>query len=533
MAHQSIRLPPDSTGKRVFNRVMTNLDFDNGTIDFAVGDIIVGATSGVIGDITQVEGTTAVGEVHVLLNENSVVGFIDGEDLDVNSITNATADGVGTHYYVPIQMLVGGSTTAHYAEVDEYGSIQTKFTEGSPGLDAFGNLEVSEQTSIAQYVYRYDKLPYLISEAISGSAQGLFTDGDQHWVNMQVTNSAGDAIIRTTDMYHMFQPGFATVARSAFWHGDTGKTNNRRRWGYFDERNGIFFELDGTTLNVVVRSSATGSIVETKIAQADWNLDTMDGDADRNNKSGVNLDITKTQIYTFELAQPGDIFRFGVQYAGKHLIVHEHQHGNVSSYPMLAHFNLPMRWENVNTAATAGTSNMYHIVATVKVSGPFEPEGITVARDSSLVTVTTSAGWTPIFSGRSKTLFNGEDNRKIIAPTNFNIINTGSKAIEVALIYDGTLTGATWTDDPGAFSSAIQDTTATEVSGGIPLQQLFVKADDVENIILTTKMATPEGKLVSRADVNDTPYHMTVAARLLEGSSGSTTVKAVMNWREF
>ena len=75
MAHQMIRVPPDSTGKKVFHRVEVLLPYDNGTVDFSEGDKVTGVTSGLIGTVLHIDGITASGTIHILLDASASMDF--------------------------------------------------------------------------------------------------------------------------------------------------------------------------------------------------------------------------------------------------------------------------------------------------------------------------------------------------------------------------------------------------------------------------------------------------------------------------
>lgn len=64
--------------------------FDNGTILFAGGDIVVGASSGATGTVRDKTGDAAGGTIFIV--DRNAIAFQDGEDLDVIGATNATAN---------------------------------------------------------------------------------------------------------------------------------------------------------------------------------------------------------------------------------------------------------------------------------------------------------------------------------------------------------------------------------------------------------------------------------------------------------
>lgn len=66
-------------------------------------------------------------------------------------------------------------------------------------------------------------------------------------------------------------PGLENTFRAVLKVGDTGTSGNTRNWGAFDANNGFFFQLTGTTFNIVSRSATS----DTAVAQASWNKNTV------------------------------------------------------------------------------------------------------------------------------------------------------------------------------------------------------------------------------------------------------------------
>jgi hypothetical protein len=66
------------------------LAFDNGTILFSPGDVVVGATSGATGTVRDTTGDSADGTVYLV--DRSTVAFQDNENLQVGGVTNAVSN---------------------------------------------------------------------------------------------------------------------------------------------------------------------------------------------------------------------------------------------------------------------------------------------------------------------------------------------------------------------------------------------------------------------------------------------------------
>ena len=96
-------------------------------------------------------------------------------------------------------------------------------------------------------------------------------------MDLTVGESSGDSIIRETKRVFSYQPGKSLLVLNTFVM-NSPKTYLRQRVGYFGAENGVYLEQDNSSIYIVKRSKVTGSIVNTRILQANWNIDTLDGD---------------------------------------------------------------------------------------------------------------------------------------------------------------------------------------------------------------------------------------------------------------
>lgn len=79
------------------------------------------------------------------------------------------------------------------------------------------------------------------------------------------TNTAGSAVMRSVPVSYS-PSGITSYFQAEIRLGDTGAASSRRRWGAFDSNDGYFFELNGTTLNIVSRKAT----VDTTVASGSW-----------------------------------------------------------------------------------------------------------------------------------------------------------------------------------------------------------------------------------------------------------------------
>lgn len=255
---------------------------------------------------------------------------------------------------------------------------------GGTNLDAFGRLRISEPFTLFDSQNRYiDGEQFSSLTATGGNVVYVANESS---FNLNVSSTNGSSVIRQSKTVQAYQPGKSLLTMNTFAMA-TLKANLRQRVGYFTEDNGIYFEANGTSLFLVIRSSTTGVVVEERIAQADWNGNKL--------LSGTVLDPTLTQIFwnDVEWLGVGNV-RAGFIINGQFIVCHTFQHanqpGNTTVYMTTATLN--PRYEITNTGATSGNSTMKQICSTVISEGGFTPSTkIGYVTNSTAVTRVASA----------------------------------------------------------------------------------------------------------------------------------------------
>ena len=352
--------------------------------------------------------------------------------------------------------------TISYQDASRY------FTD-SPIIDAFGRLRVSNPTTLFDSQFEYNTLPLLWETVLvaGGTATHL---PDESAIRLRVTTDSGDKVTRQSRQYIRYQPGKSQYIVMTGVLGAV-KTNVRRRIGYFDDENGYFFQQIGANIEVVHREFTTGSVVDGRFVQADWNLDTMDG----NGPSGVTLDFTFSQIFVVDLEWLGvGRIRYGFNIDGKIIYCHEMLHANDLTTPHTTTANLPLRYEIENTGTAASNSDLLQICQTVISEGGFNEDKGQIGSASNGITAISVTTRRPILSVRPKATFNSIVNRAEVIPLGVSVF-AGAQNVFWELVYDGTLTGASYAST-NANSIVEKDIAATAISGGIVVASGFIAA---------------------------------------------------------
>lgn len=445
MSDHNVRVPPDSTGKRLGHTVYLDIDFNSGTIAFQLGDTIV-TPSGVSGTVIKIKGTTAVGSIYVNLDEEVPEATLIGETLKVGGVTYALTSSTGIAIYIPNSVLVSGGNPKNRQHVDNLGAASIRFAEGSPQFDAFGKLQVSNSHTLGDYVLRYDSEPGQFEDKITGTAT-IVHNQNFSGVVMTTGTTNGDFIQRTSHEYHTYQPGVSQVIEMTIAVGDEGKTNVTRGWGYGDDFNGVGFRLADFTFNCVNRSFSSGVMVNEFVPQSLWNGDRLDGSGDARNPSGFLLDVSKDNIYWIDLQWLGaGRVRYGVVINGVRITCHSDNNANNQPFSYMSTGSLPVRAIQFNTGAVASSSELKLFCCTVKTEGAYNPLRRLNSYDVPTITnVTSNTVPVTALAIRPREVFKGIDNRCGIYPQTFEIYNFGPDPVAFDILRNATEVGTpTW-----------------------------------------------------------------------------------------
>lgn len=371
-----------------------------------------------------------------------------------------------------------------------------------------GASRVAALVPILTSVQPFNKDTTLMAEKIVGGASSNFV-ANEALVSMTVGTASGDAVIRQSRYYIPFPPGASIINFQNIIIG-SAVSNVTKRIGLFDDDNGYFIEQTSSGLFVVRRSKVTGVVVNTAIAQASWNIDTLDGSG----VSGVTVDITKTQTIVIDLSN--GVCRLGFVINGTIIYCHEFIINNILSDLGLAVKALPVRFEIVNTAGSAGATLKQ---SSASVFGDFDIKnfGVIASANIGFDTRTAPAGSDfPLVSVRLKSTHI----RGLLYPVFFDLFTTQSRNLRARIVVGGTLPDGTWSSVSAAAEANVS---ASSLSGGTTIWTSYLDADvsgKSENII---------SALLASSDIDGIPEPLT----LMVGSLVSTaTVSGGLNWKE-
>ena len=406
---------------------------------------------------------------------------------------------------------------------DQYGNRVGPANPTGTAVDAFGRARVSMPLTLFDSSHRF-KDNGLWSTSNTATATHAH-NANAGIITLSLDTTANAEVVRETTKVFSYQPGKSLQIMNTFVF-NSPKTNLRQRVGYYGAQNGIYLEQDGTNIYWVERSYSTGALVETRVAQADWNTDPLDGTG----PSRLTLDITKAQIQFIDVEWLGlGTVRCGFVINGQLIHTHSFHHANIIDSTYMTTASLPCRYEIKNTGTTASSSTLKQVCTTVISEGGYELRGAQQSVGTPVQTpktLTTAGTYYPIISLQLKSAY--QDAIAILTALSILGINSNPCSVAWRVIRGGTLTSPTWTS--GGTDSAVEyDTAATGISGGTVLAQGYIGiTNQASQTIDVLKEALFKFQL-QRNGLTSTSEPLTIA---MSASVNSVSALASMDWEE-
>jgi hypothetical protein len=242
---------------------------------------------------------------------------------------------------------------------------------GAPTQDAFGRHRVSEPYTLWDSKLLGDNRALFWDdvEASGGGTSSTYT-ANYSSVALAVTADTAGKRVRQTKQRFNYQPGKSQLVFITGTLG-AGADGITRRIGYFDDKDGVFFELEGSTLSVVRRSYRTGEVVDTKVGKTEWSLARLTG-------TDEVFNTAKSQIFVFDLEWLGvGSVRAGVVRNGSVIYLHQFDHANIGEGVYMTTPNLPIRYE-IENDGTAEAASLECICSSVMSEGGQQLTGATI-----------------------------------------------------------------------------------------------------------------------------------------------------------
>ena len=422
------RIPPASTGDRIQLRQSIILPYGNKAgASFIEQDFYTLETSGIKLHLHKIyETDSSNGFIWCHFSDPDIFnGAIPttGENIK-DSLNNTLATVVAGYYSINTN---ANTTVSHNNPdagqyVDKLGAAYVRTEEGNIGLDAFGKLRTSGATLLGEYVFANGLLPALFANSISGSGE-INWNQDGRYAEIEVGTDNQAQITNTTNTYHHYVPGSSHQFIGTFALGDTGKTGLVRNWGLFDSDNGFMFTTRDEVFGVVIRSSVTGTKVDTFIPQSQFNNDKVDGTG----LSGMDINLLYDNIYWLDIQWlGGGRVRFGTYYNGERIVMHEYFGGNVAINAISQTASLPICMSQKNTTGTASPSTIKSWCQAVYSETTFDIKELGQPNNTGLSSVipsgTPTGSYHYIGSLTPKEFIAGTQyNRSLYFPTNIDV----------------------------------------------------------------------------------------------------------------
>lgn len=459
---------------------------------------------------------TEIGSGNVVVNDGS-------EDLNISDGTDLIKG-----IFPKKISLTDSEDLSRTVEVTNDRKLKTETTfNKNAQLDPWGKIKTSLPVTLFELNFTNSKRNLNMNEKLELGATATF-NYNKTGVDMTLPTTSGASVIRQTKRYFRYITGKGTTVITAI-NPQLPKTNVVKRWGYFDSNDGMFFQQNQNGFQVVVRTSGSGSPVDTVINQADWNIDKLDGTG----LSGITLQNNKYNVWVIDFAWQGaGGIRFGVFIDGLTIYFHEYRTANKEELPFTRTPVLPIRFEMFNSGVTASNTTITHGTLGFVVDGSSSLEETSNTFSASSMQTPKSLGTTliPLLSIRPKLLFNGEVNRVPIELISASI-SSETQIVYWQLLKNTTLTGPNFVS-ASSESGVEYDVSSTAFTGGEKIAEGYVLASSQGNTTISQSDNTTLNKLnyIGLNIDGTTQENFTLVGRTI---SSTSNVFSVFNWQEF
>lgn len=403
--------------------------------------------------------------------------------------------------------------------------------------DAFGRVRVSNPTTLFDSKQIHDD-PDLASSVenqplfydnaqVSGTGTSTLFEVEKSQTTLSVSNATAGRRIRQSKMRFNYQPGKSQLTLMTF-RFTTGLTAGiLRKEGQFDDKNGLFFDDNGVTYGLVKRTNTSGTPVDVRVAQSDWNIDKFDGTG----PSGIILDPTKSQILVMDYEWLGvGRVRMGFNIHGVTYLAHEFNHANVLDLVYMSEPNLPLRSEIENTG-TGTVAGIVQICSSVISEGGSEDTGTirSASTEGTHLDADVENTIYAVLGIRQKTGYISN----IIKMIDFSLQEqSGSKQLEWMLLFNPTVAGTfTYVGEPQSAIEVARGVTANTVTGGYKFASGFFNSSGVQGGGSGSFSSTLNNAIKLGTLIDGTRDYFVLAVRPVSGST-NCDVEGSLTWRE-
>lgn len=407
---------------------------------------------------------------------------------------------------------------------DQYGNLVGAANPTGMAVDAFGRARVSQPLTLFDSSHRYrDNGRITTSNSATGAT--VAHNANAGLIECTLDTASGSFVKRESSRVFSYQPGKSLLILQTYVFA-AAKANLRQRYGYFNEQNGIFLQLDGTELAFIERSYVTGSVVETKVVQADWNMDKMDGTG----PSRKTLDISKAQIMFIDVEWLGlGTVRCGFVIDGQFIHCHSFHHANKIQSTYITTACLPVRAEIENTGSTASTSTLKIVCASVMSEGGYELRGRprTIGQSptgSNQFAMATAGTFYPVQAIR----LNPNNLDAIVIPKEISVMPVSSGFYQLKVVSGANVAGAVWANVATDSSVQYNTNASATYTGGTDLFSIYFNSTNqsAAGINLGDNLFKYQ---LERNSFTSTPFTFVLG---ITCSTASANVCASVSWEE-